>query len=363
MRVLSLFSGIGGFDLAAEWAGCEVVGQVEIDPFCNRVLAKHWPDVKRMEDIKDVKGTEFGTVDLICGGFPCQPFSCAGKRKGKDDSRHLWPEMCRVIREAQPEWVLAENVSGLLSQDGGLVFEHVLTDLEDAGYETLPLVIPACGVGAPHRRDRVWIVAHSISDTKGSAHRGEIGECIRGRKESDIGKWDEMGSDIADSDSFISNPFKRPTEIFNTGTMGCPNAEKNIGRQAEIQNAVTYRDCDASNTDRNRAKRHEPEYRKGRGIAEDDSDAANPGRGRLSNCRPQGREGESGQRGRSTDYAEKANRLAGWGENWLEAATRLCRVDDGLPRQVDRVNRLKALGNSIVPQIAYELIRAMKESV
>ena len=161
MRVLSLFSGIGGFDLAAEWAGCEVVGQVEIDPFCNRVLAKHWPDVKRMEDIKDVKGTEFGTVDLICGGFPCQPFSCAGKRKGKDDSRHLWPEMCRVIREAQPEWVLAENVSGLLSQDGGLVFEHVLTDLEDAGYETLPLVIPACGVGAPHRRDRVWIVAHS----------------------------------------------------------------------------------------------------------------------------------------------------------------------------------------------------------
>lgn len=162
MKHGSLFAGIGGFDLAAQWVGWENVFQVENDDYCNKVLKKNFPDVQRFKDIKQFDGTKFrGSVDIISGGFPCQPFSVAGKRKGKEDDRYLWPEMLRVTSEAQPGWIVAENVRGLINQGGGLVFEQVLSDMEGIGYETQPFVIPACAVNAPHRRDRVWIVAHS----------------------------------------------------------------------------------------------------------------------------------------------------------------------------------------------------------
>lgn len=163
MNFLSLFSGIGGFDLGLERAGMECIGQVEIDKFCLAVLKKHWPHIKRMEDIRDVKGTEFGTVDVICAGVPCQPASQAGRRKGTTDNRWLWPETFRVIREIQPTWCLLENVRGLLTLDKGMVFENLLSELEGMGYETQPFIIPACATGAPHRRDRVWVIAKSHS--------------------------------------------------------------------------------------------------------------------------------------------------------------------------------------------------------
>src|SRR5579859_5694725 len=154
MRMLSLFSGIGGLDLAAEWAGMEIVGQVEIDPFCQAVLAKHWPDVPRKADIYDVVGDEFGTIDIVAGGFPCQPFSVAGKRRGKADDRYLWPEMFRVITAARPAWVCGENVPALV----GMALDDVCADLESAGYSCWPVLIPACAVGAPHLRERLFIV-------------------------------------------------------------------------------------------------------------------------------------------------------------------------------------------------------------
>lgn len=157
IKFLDLFAGIGGFSLGLERAGMECVGQVEIDSYCNKVLEKHWPDVKRMKDIHDVKGNEFGAVELICGGFPCQPFSCAGKQKGKEDDRYLWPEMLRVIQAVKPNWVIGENVGGFINM--GL--EECVSDLEGIGYEVQPMVIPACAVDAKHRRDRVWIVAHT----------------------------------------------------------------------------------------------------------------------------------------------------------------------------------------------------------
>lgn len=182
MRFLSLFSGIGGFDLGLEWAGMTCAGQVEIDPYCNAVLEYHWPNVKRVKDIHDVRGDEFGAVDLVCGGFPCQPFSLAGKRKGKKDDRYLWPEMLRVIKATEPAWVLGENVAGIV----GVELDKVYADLEGAGYDfprnldgkPAGFVIPACGVDAPHRRDRVWIVAHaassgSLSGTFSEVHSGE----------------------------------------------------------------------------------------------------------------------------------------------------------------------------------------------
>lgn len=157
----SLFSGIGGFDLAADRMGWQNVFNCEIDPFCRKVLAYHFPDAKQYEDVKTTDFTIYrGHIDVLTGGFPCQPFSLAGKRKGSDDNRYLWPEMLRAIREIEPRWVVGENVFGIVNWSDGMVFEQVQSDLEDAGYEVQPYIIPACAVDAPHRRDRVWFVAN-----------------------------------------------------------------------------------------------------------------------------------------------------------------------------------------------------------
>ena len=151
MTIGSLFAGIGGIDLGLERAGMKTVWQVEKDEYCNKVLAKHWPDVKRYGDIYECGKHNLETVNLICGGFPCQPFSQAGKRRGEKDDRYLWPEMVRIISELKPDWVIGENVVGILNMG----FEDMLSSLGDIGYEIEVFVIPACAVAAPHRRDRV----------------------------------------------------------------------------------------------------------------------------------------------------------------------------------------------------------------
>lgn len=168
---LSLFSGIGGLDLAAEWAGFTTVGQCEWADYPTKILEKHWPDVPRWRDIRTLTGESFyertglRTVDVVSGGFPCQPFSVAGKRGGQDDDRYLWPEMLRVIREIQSTFVIGENVPGIVN----LALDTVLSDLENEGYATQAFVIPACGVDAPHKRERVCILAYAIGG--GSAMR------------------------------------------------------------------------------------------------------------------------------------------------------------------------------------------------
>jgi DNA (cytosine-5)-methyltransferase 1 len=162
MKHGSLFSGIGGFDLAAEWMGWENVFHCEWNEFGQKVLKYYWPKAISYEDITK---TDFsihrGNIDILTGGFPCQPYSMAGKRKGKEDERHLWPQMCRAIREIQPRWVVGENVFGLVNWSGGLVFHEVQADLEAEGYEVWPYVLPAAAVNAPHRRDRVWFIAYA----------------------------------------------------------------------------------------------------------------------------------------------------------------------------------------------------------
>ena len=162
MTHASLFSGIGGFDLAAEWMGWENLFHCEWNPFGQQVLKHHFPNSISYNDITK---TDFsihrGQVDILTGGFPCQPYSQSGKRLGKEDERHLWPEMLRTIQEVQPRWVVGENVLGLVNWNGGLVFEEVQTDLEAKGYEVQAYVLPACAKNAPHRRDRVWFVAYS----------------------------------------------------------------------------------------------------------------------------------------------------------------------------------------------------------
>jgi DNA (cytosine-5)-methyltransferase 1 len=180
-RHLDLFSGIGGFALAASWVWGEeheIVSFCEIEEYPQLVLKKHWPDVPCHDDIKTLKGDSFGTVDLITGGFPCQPFSVAGKQGGSSDDRYLWPEMFRVIQEAKPTWVIGENVAGLVNM---VEFEQCFLDLESEGYETQAFIIPAVGVDAKHRRYRVWVVAYSDKQGLQGEFCGKLG-CIRGEK-------------------------------------------------------------------------------------------------------------------------------------------------------------------------------------
>jgi len=169
MRHGSLFSGIGGFDLAADWMGWTNEFHCEWNPFGRKLLNHYWPEAKSYEDITK---TDFsiwrGKIDILTGGFPCQPYSAAGKRKGKEDDRHLWPEMLRAIREIQPTWVVGENVLGITNWNGGVVFEEVCAELENEGYEVQPFVLPAAGVGAPHKRDRVWFIAHARNESRWS---------------------------------------------------------------------------------------------------------------------------------------------------------------------------------------------------
>jgi len=162
---IDLFSGIGGFALAARWTGFRTVVFCERDAFCRSVLRKHWPEVPCVSDIHDFDGREWTGATLLTGGFPCQPFSTCGRRRGTADERALWPEMCRVIDEARPAWVVCENVLGLV----WMGIEQVLSDLDAHGYETEPVIVPACATGTDHRRDRVWIVAHAA----GGIHRSE----------------------------------------------------------------------------------------------------------------------------------------------------------------------------------------------
>ena len=168
MNHIGLFEGIGGFSLAARAVGWQTIAWCEINDFCQKVLSYHFPEAKKHDDIRKTDFTIYrGKCDILTGGFPCQPFSIAGKQLGTEDERHLWPEMLRAIREIQPRWVVGENVGGILNWNGGMVFEQVHIDLENEGYEVQAFVLPAVAVNAPHRRDRIWFVAFKNSDSDG----------------------------------------------------------------------------------------------------------------------------------------------------------------------------------------------------
>jgi DNA (cytosine-5)-methyltransferase 1 len=267
MRHGSLFSGIGGFDLAAQWMGWENVFQVEIDPFCQKVLAKNFPNVKRYGDIKEFKG-QAGSVDILSGGFPCQPFSTAGKRKGESDDRYLWPEYLRIIREIKPAYVVGENVAGLVSMEDGKTLEGIFTDLEGEGYQVESFIIPACGVGAWHRRDRIWIVANSGSSREARLPTDEINRC--------------SGNNGGERTKILQN---------------VPNSDS--------------RRLEGASTKRERAK-----YVK-------------------------------------WDIREESKR-----REWWESEPNVGRVANGIPKRVDR---LKGLGNAIVPQACFELFKAIDQ--
>ena len=340
MQHLDLFSGIGGFALATESVWPEIEHTFcDNDLFCQAVLKKHWPNSKIYGDIRTLTadthwkrrihrqskklaaekreqaqrlvatGCGNERVDLLTGGFPCQPFSQAGRRRGTEDDRYLWPEMLRVIREFRPRWVIGENVGGLVTWNNGMVLEQVHADLESEGYSVQAFIIPAVAVNAPHRRDRVWAVAHSLN--------------VRYRKE-------EQG--VIPKTTGKQKPNR--TQHSPTGKLGGANSIRESERYEAVGRVETDDASDTNFANDFRRSSRSSSNRKGMEAHE-----------------------QTGERPRSESARRNEN---GWEENWLEVATRLCRVDDGLPKRMDRNPRLKALGNAIVPQVAEEIMRAIK---
>lgn len=326
MRHGSLFSGIGGFDLAAEWMGWENVFHCEWNEFGRKVLNHYWPKSISYEDITSVDfRCHRGTIDILTGGFPCQPYSNAGKRLGKEDERHLWPEMLRAIREIRPTYVVGENVRGLVNWSGGLVFEEVCADLEAEGYEVQPFLLPACGKDAPHRRDRIWFVAHSDgSESEGNegTNREEEGE-IRRNEEGDV--FGELLSNGLASDSNNARADEQMRDNRN-------RKKKNNERERQ------------------------PQHESWKGGSEDASDSNSSGIQSESEPRQRQREFKR----RSFIYLPN---------NWETFPTEppICGGDDGLPERMDGISfpkwrneSIKAYGNAIVPQVAFEIFKAIQ---
>jgi len=336
LKVLDLFSGIGGFSLGFEWAGMETVAFCEFDKYCQNELKKNWPNVPIFDNIKTLKGDDVGPVDLICGGYPCQPFSLAGKRCGQEDDRHLWPEMLRIIKEVRPTWVVAENVTGHVTM--GL--DTVLSDLEGEGYSVVPLIIPACAVDAQHRRDRVWIIAHTIC----SASRDNRGVGDEGRSSSET-KRKSVQPEHRKAHSNNPEPLCQTMANSNSsdGQAGRNESGREKGSNLGGRSAGTVvADAEGGinrphNTGKEKRQKQKPrEGRCGNPLADSNSE--------LDIC-----VGSKGQ--------NQGEFGGGCGEarNWPPEPG-VGRVAHGIPGRVDR---LKALGNAVVPQVVEMIGKAI----
>jgi len=337
MRFLSLFAGIGGFDLGLERAGMQCAGQVEINPFCQRVLAHHWPDVKRIGDIYDVTESDFGAVDLVCGGFPCQPFSHAGKRRGKEDDRYLWPEMLRVIKAYRPAWVFGENVAGIVQME----LDNVLSDLEREDYETQAFLIPACAVDAPHERKRVWIVAHS-DVRRNSGRSGQ--NCETNSIQSVSGT------------KVCSGMFSRAGDVALAKSVGSGTGFCEIGTEQDrdfFADSGTYvPDANSSGCgERWRAESVQQEHSAAQcsGQTVSHTECGGLQNGPLSRISIQS-QGEA-----CDEWGKQADDVERHGSQWLPEPG-VGRVANGVPGRVDR---LRCLGNAVVPQVVEVIGRAI----
>jgi len=336
----SLFTGIGGIDLAAEWAGFETVGMCEIDEYCRKVLDKHWPDVPKWRDIFELTGEEIldkcGRISLLSGGFPCQPFSAAGKRKGQADERYLWPEMFRIIREVKPKWVLGENVRGILSIDAGRTFGRILADLAESGYRVGWLCYGAGDVGAPHKRERVFIVAYSESrqSWQQETRNGREGTCGRSKE---MGYATEQGlqsrEDVADTEKpkgAMDRPIASEQEQGQFGGRGgegvLADTKKQGLERANAEGITCSAGCASECGQRGRQA---------------DRRTAQCSLGGVLNGFPCGMDGTKWPAGPGEQYPWEPPRIA-----------------TGIK---DRVARLKALGNAVVPQQVYPILKVISE--
>ena len=292
-NVLDLFSGIGGFSLGLESTGFfKTIAFVEKDKFCQKVLQKNFPNIPIEDEVRNVKGKKY-EAEVVTGGFPCQPFSVAGKRKGTDDDRYLWDETIRIVSEQKPKWFIGENVEGIINIQNGMVFRQIHDDLESEGFEVQSLVIPASGVGAWHQRKRVWIIANSNNNGSYRQKRNETKSSSNKSKE-----WLFVGNNKDVSNS-KRNEYQHST-IRKSGT------NKIWGFYSKKEKQATH------------------------------------------------------------DVRSKTTRCDGvFGtQNWWQTQSRICGVPHGVSYELDkdRSNRIKSLGNSIVPQIAREIGLAIMEA-
>jgi len=338
MRHGSLFSGVGGFDLAAEWMGWENVFHCEWNEFGQKVLKYYWPNAISYGDITKTDFTiHRGGIDILTGGFPCQPYSMAGKRKGKEDERHLWPEMLRAIREIQPGWVVGENVPGIINWSGGLVFHEVQTDLEAQGYEVFPIILPACGVNAPHRRERIWFVAHSIKGRK-----RELQPIIKRNNSQKIRSENSCRFNSTISSRITSDSSGNAITGQNREGIEVEGARETINEQIGGGQFQTVQ--------------HE-------GLDDLPRDDSNSGNKRLQRGKDKRITGSIRQNGN-----EQFNRFLF--TTWQNFPTQspLCSRDDGLSSRLDgitfpkwRNESIKGYGNAIVPEVVFQIFKAIED--
>ena len=345
LKLLDLFSGIGGFSLGLESTGYfETIGFVEKDKFCREVLKKNFPNITIESEVRDVKGDRYA-ADIITGGFPCQPFSVAGKRRGTDDDRYLWDETIRIIRESKCRWFIGENVEGIINIQDGMVLRQVQDDLEKEGFQVQCLVIPASSIGAWHQRKRVWIIAYSEHN---GSHRSKGNETIESSNQSK--EWVSIGDDkdVSNSNSRLS---KRETEQIQArgnastfssedvsytdsfghgrwGSEGCANGEWSFfpGEQEGREMGSEAQRCDD--------------------IATNSNSEGSQGHGVSTNMETMQ---ISEEHIAETDTEEQ--------QTWWQTQSAICGVPNGVSFELDkdRKDRIKSLGNSIVPLIAREL--------
>ena len=414
MKHGSLFSGIGGFDLAADWMGWENVFHCEIAEFPRKILNHYWPNAECHEDIKKTDFTKYrGTVDIISGGFPCQPYSAAGKRLGKEDDRHLWPEMLRVIREVKPQWVVGENVRGLLNWNGGMVFHEVCADLENIGYEVQAFIIPASGINAPHQRERLWIVANSRHNAERKTassitNEGEQSSIIhtseQSRNKSAIfnNGFCDLQRDAAHTDNTRSNNGMQSngewkendeqrrgqsqSEHWENGINGNVTNSQNYGRKTDerINNGTKYKSNDRGtirnifNTDgkqRNAPNSDLHGFDECNGNDEinasergfnalNDIDQSN-GIGNIADSNGERLEGLRKQKEGHSKLHRGYDGLSKW-QNFPTQSP-VCGGDDGISHGLDNITfpkwrneSIKGYGNAVVPQVVYRIFKTIE---
>jgi len=353
MRLLDLFSGIGGFSYAAETliGGYETVAFCEMDKFCQKILKKHWPQVPIFDDVRTIDAARLGDIDICTFGFPCQPVSQAGLQKAESDDRWLWDEIIRILQSCKPKWIIAENVKGLVSVEDGLLIEKCISDLEAEGYEVQPIIIPACAKNAPHRRDRVWIIGQNVDDSNDSSDRAKRGKT---RKEDSLQKeYRQTGfSWFADRTSDDSEP------MANTKRMGfkqrAEKSEELDRERSSNQSDNGSQGCTISNTDKDVADT-KIKGLQGRQFSSTISNKGNE----VSDTRTRDSKGSGSWsvEQRVGDMADGISR--GLLRHFDREPEHIPRVTKG---EKDRAKKLKALGNSIVPQVAAEILLAIRVS-
>jgi DNA (cytosine-5)-methyltransferase 1 len=340
LKILDLFSGIGGFSLGLEATGhFETKAFCEIEPYCQQVLKKNFPGVPIFDDIRTLKGTDIGAIDIITGGYPCQPFSVAGKQKAEQDPRHLWPEYFRLIQELKPTWVIGENVSGHIK----LGLDSVLEDLASEGYSTRTFSISASSIGANHKRERVWTVAYT---------RRSFGREQSSRYKKSSGLWSFEKTKWSTDTSEVTRSSERTETVANSNNRSSEQNDK-------IQTRWNTSNSSSQNVANSQSQwRREPRYSyQEKRSSESSSTQPQSSSSDVANANSKRGCLWETDRQNAEDVRQSPRGEETFG--WWDIEPRVGRVAHGIPKRVDR---LKSLGNAVVPHIPYYIGQAIIES-